>query len=170
MVVVIDHVDWTPEFSIGEVTINGNAAEVTLFGIPVFQATLLIKPPSHNHQQTVQSKTRPAPVIETTLGEVLSDIDLFPLRNWVFVRDAKCVSSASSCLVVDTTDAETGSDGFTPFEAEKRQMAEFLSIQDLKDVIEVLELSNRDATMELKCSAAAYYFENDAFMPSSNSA
>ncbi|WP_298938599.1 hypothetical protein [uncultured Ruegeria sp.] len=104
-------------------------------------------------------------MIETTLGEVLNDIDHLPWRSWVFVRDAKCISFTSSCLVVDTTDAETGSDGFTPLEVEKRGMVEFVSIQDLKDIIEVLKRSNRDATIEQKCAAAAYYFEYDAFMP-----
>jgi len=103
--------------------------------------------------------------METTLGEILNDIHLYSWKNWVFVQDEKRISSASSCLVIDTTVSETGSDGFTPLEVEKRQMSEFLSIQDLKDIVEVLEYSNCDATIELKCAAAVYYFENDAFMP-----
>ncbi|MFG5384487.1 hypothetical protein [Yoonia sp. R2-816] len=53
--VLIDHLQWTPEFAIGEVTINGRTAEVTLFGIPVFSATLLLKPPARNRFQTVRS-------------------------------------------------------------------------------------------------------------------
>ena len=52
--VVIDHTQWTPEFMIGEVTINGRTAEMTLFGIPVFSATLLLKPPTRNFCETGQ--------------------------------------------------------------------------------------------------------------------
>lgn len=59
--VVTDHLQWTSEFAIGEVTINGKTAEVTLFGIPVLSAKLLLKPPTRSYFQTVRSKTRPTP-------------------------------------------------------------------------------------------------------------
>ena len=52
--VLIDHVKWTPEFAVGEVTINGRTAELTLFGMPVFSATLLLKPPTSGVRKTAQ--------------------------------------------------------------------------------------------------------------------
>ena len=59
--VLIDHVQWTPEFTIGEVAINGRAAEATLFGIPEFAASLLLRPPNCNSFRTVRSTPRPIP-------------------------------------------------------------------------------------------------------------
>ena len=57
--VLIDHVQWVPEFTIGEVAINGRAAEATLFEIPKFAASLLLRPPNCNTFQTVRSTPRP---------------------------------------------------------------------------------------------------------------
>lgn len=59
--VLIDHVQWTPEFTIGEVSINGRAAEATLFEIPEFAASLLLRPPNFNTFQTVRSTPRSLP-------------------------------------------------------------------------------------------------------------
>ena len=100
-----------------------------------------------------------------TLGDVLNDLTKYSWKNWVFVQNEGIVSPATPCLVIDTEQAELGSDDFTPLEAEKRQLSEFLSIQDLKDIIEYLERDQIDPSIETKCAAAAYYFKNDAFMP-----
>ncbi|MEJ8563480.1 hypothetical protein QTO30_21085 [Yoonia sp. GPGPB17] len=43
--VLIDHESCQPEFSVGEVKIANNRAQMTMFGIPVFPATFLLKPP-----------------------------------------------------------------------------------------------------------------------------
>lgn len=43
--VVLDHVTCEPEFSIGEVKIAHTKAQMTMFGIPVFPATFLLRPP-----------------------------------------------------------------------------------------------------------------------------
>ena len=38
-------------------------------------------------------------------------------------------------------------------------------MHDLQGVIKFLDNSKVDASLEVKCAAAAYYFEHDAFMP-----
>jgi hypothetical protein len=102
-----------------------------------------------------------------TLGDVLNDLTQYSWKNWVYVQSEGVISPTTPCLVIDTEQAELGSDDFTPLEAEKHQLSEFLSIQDLKDIVEYLERSQTDPSIETKCAAAAYYFKNDAFMPKS---
>ena len=104
---------------------------------------------------------------KVTLGDVLNDLTQYSWKNWVYVRSEGVVSPAIPCLVIDTEQAELGSDNFTPLEAEKHQLSEFLSIQDLTDIIEYLERDQPDSSIETKCEAVAYYFKNDAFMPKS---
>lgn len=104
-------------------------------------------------------------MINTTLGGLLNDLSRFLWKNWVYIEPASGFSPSTPCLVIDTAEADLGSDNFTPLEAEQRSMIEFLSVQDLKDIIENLEYFQIAPPIEVKCAAAAYYFEHDAFMP-----
>jgi len=104
-------------------------------------------------------------MINTTLGDVLNDIGSFSWNECVYLKSEEKFAPSMPCLVINDNEAELGSDDFTPLEAEKRQLSEFLSIQDLKDIIEYLERDQIDPSIETKCAAAAYYFKNDAFMP-----
>lgn len=104
-------------------------------------------------------------MVEIELGRLLDDLDRFSWTEWVYIQADAEISQSLPCLVIDTDAADLGSDGFTPSQVEQRGMIEFLSVQDLKGVIKFLENSKTDASTNLKCAAAAYYFERDAFMP-----
>lgn len=100
-----------------------------------------------------------------SLGEVLEDLDQFSWKECVYIQDTNSPSVSTQCLIIDDNIAELVSDGFTPFEAEKRGMIEFLSIHDLQGVLRNLAHFEPNPTAEIKSAAAVYYFENDAFMP-----
>jgi hypothetical protein len=104
-------------------------------------------------------------MIDTNLGQVSNGISRFSWKDCVYIKSGTLVSPSSSCLVIDGDEAELGTDGFTPWEAEKRGMAEFLSIHDLQGVIENLQHHQTDPSADALCVAAVYYFENDAFLP-----
>lgn len=103
-------------------------------------------------------------MIETTLGDVLNDISRFSWKDCVYITTG-AIEPSTLCLVINDNDAELGTDDFTPLEAERRNMEEFLSIHDLQSVIQNLQHYTSDASIELKCAAAVYYFKHDAFMP-----
>lgn len=103
------------------------------------------------------------------LGDVLENLSEFFWKECVYIQEIGSPSVSTPCLVIDDNEAEPGSDGFTPLEAEKRGMVEFLSIHDLQGVLKYLAHYQPDASVETKCAAAAYYFEYDAFMPPSTS-
>ena len=106
-------------------------------------------------------------MINTTLGDVLRDIEIFSWNECVYLKIEEQFAPSTPCLVINDNEAELGMDDFTPVEAEKRDMQEFLSIQDLRGVVKNLEHFQTDPAIETKCAAAAYYFKNDAFMPKS---
>jgi hypothetical protein len=81
------------------------------------------------------------------------------------LKEEEKFTPSTPCLVINDNDAELGIDDFTPLEAEKRGMQEFLSIQDLRGVVMNLEHSQIDLSIETQCMAAAYYFKHDAFLP-----
>ncbi|MDX8354533.1 hypothetical protein [Cognatiyoonia sp. IB215182] len=105
-------------------------------------------------------------MIDTTLGDIMENLDRFSWKDWVFIQIEEKISSSSRCLVIDTNEAELGSDNFTPLAAERLGMKEFLSIQDLQGVLKYLAHYQTNASTAAKCAAATYYFEYDAFMPS----
>lgn len=100
----------------------------------------------------------------TTLGGVLSDLDGFSWKDWVYIGQAN-ISLSSVCLVTNPDDDELGADDFTPIEAEKNRMEEFLSVQDLRSIVENLKTWRTDASLEQKCAAVLYYSKHDSFMP-----
>lgn len=104
-------------------------------------------------------------MIITTLGDVLREIGSFSWKECVYLKSEENCTPATPCIVINDNEAELGMDDFTPLEAEKRDMREFLSIQDLRGVLTNLELSQIDSSIETKCAAAEYYFRHDAFMP-----
>lgn len=103
-----------------------------------------------------------------SLGEILEDLSRFSWKECVYIQDTISPSVSTPCLVINDDEAELGSDDFTPIEAEKRGMVEFLSIHDLQGVLRNLEHIEPNSAPEIKCAAAVYYFENDAFMPPGN--
>ena len=104
-------------------------------------------------------------MIITNLSAVLDALGDFSWKDWLYIKEPSKVHPNSECLVLNVDAAEIGSDDFTPLEAEKLGMDEFLSIQDINSVVKNLKSWNSNPSNEQICIAIAHYFEKDAFLP-----
>ncbi|WP_424942031.1 DUF7716 domain-containing protein [Aliiroseovarius crassostreae] len=105
---------------------------------------------------------------QTTFGNVLRDLGGFDWKDWVYLEMQGGVLLSSPCILLNPDEAELAEDDFTPVAAEEAGMQEYLSVQDLRSIEQSLNAWYPDYSLDDLCSAATYYFENDAFMPPSN--
>jgi len=106
-------------------------------------------------------------MMQITLREVLLRLDKFSWKDWGYVPVSTSLSLETECAVLDSDQAELGADDFTPLEAERLGMEEFLSVQDLKSIKDNLLSMKTEASPSDLLSASVYYFEHDAFLPES---
>jgi hypothetical protein len=99
------------------------------------------------------------------LDEILAKIENLDWRLQVYVRRSNRVELTSECILIDVDDAELGSDGFTPKEAEDAGMDEFLAVNDIAGVKNHLLRSGAETQNPALLRACVYYFENDAYPP-----
>ncbi|MEM7719998.1 MAG: hypothetical protein AAF222_12420 [Pseudomonadota bacterium] len=100
---------------------------------------------------------------ETTFGELLAKLDGYSWTHFVYMSDPRSPDLDSACIIVDSDEAELGTDNFTPLIAEQLGLLEFLSIHDLQSVREYLGNLGIKDDRRKELFACRYYFERDAY-------
>lgn len=99
----------------------------------------------------------------TKFGNILSNIDSYSYKLWLFLAEPATLSKDTVCIIVDTEKAELGSDDFTPLIAEQLNMPEFLSVHDILMVKGYIENVGLETNEDNMVFATKYYFERDAY-------
>ena len=71
---------------------------------------------------------------KNTFGNILSNVDPHSYKLSLFLAEPESLSKETFCIIVDTEEAELGSDDFTPLIAEQLNMSEFLSVHEIRMV------------------------------------
>lgn len=101
---------------------------------------------------------------QLSFEQIITQLDKFSWREWVFTKSPEEIDTHSVCIVLDPDDTEYGADGDTPLEVERNSMQEFLSINDLRSIRGNLFSQKPEAGVLDIAAAARHYFENDAFV------
>ena len=95
-----------------------------------------------------------------TLGEVLDRIDKFDEELVIYAAKDPEWTATSRAVVTDLPQEDEAH----PKEAEGLRL--LLAVHDAKTVVEGLrEQLGEEPSTKLKCEAAVYYYEHDAYMP-----
>ena len=100
---------------------------------------------------------------ETTIGELLEQLEQHDWRHSVYVSEPRDISVGAACFVIDTESADLEDDDFTPSIAAQNGLQEFLSVRDLQDVRGYLANVGLSGNADAELFAIGHYFKWDAY-------
>lgn len=104
-----------------------------------------------------------------TLRTVLLSLDNFDWKDFVYIANKTAITVECACMVLNPDDTNLAEDGFEPQQAVDQGMIEFLSVQDLRSIVDNLAFQTKNSDLSQLLSAVIYYAENDAYMSLSSS-